>query len=461
MRRPVSGSVTDFIESSSVMLALLHRHAHESGLHQFSLWQFSRGLGILAEEHSRWPHEKEVDASPKEIELMRRAAHFCTLATAAYGPFGALLVGWSRGNFFATAWHLLRGLWRPNEAAFEVHTRQTARKHLLYAQWRPRGVQHQGCYSPAHFITIDHAERAIVFVVRGSLGLCDLITDLSDVPTDSDVRRLGEGCHGGIADAAQLLVERHESLLRHAMRAYPSYQLVLTGHSLGAGIASFAAILLDERLTGRRAWWRRAAWWRRGGPQVHAYAFAPPCTLPMRASRRHDHLIDAFVCNYDLVPHISAGSLRHLCEAVAIANGDDDLRGSIDSSSGEGHLSLRAVRTSDGTDNAAADPLLALWRRRKRCPDSMTRYPPGRLLRLRSPVAPHSTEKHARSTIDHPHGEAWCVTRLDRRALGQIRIHKGMLRDHGFDRYGIALQQAGTPQGKPPAGAREAADEVD
>ena len=41
---------------------------------------------------------------------MRQAAHFCSFASAAYGPFGALLVSFTRGEFCSTAWQLLKGI---------------------------------------------------------------------------------------------------------------------------------------------------------------------------------------------------------------------------------------------------------------------------------------------------------------------------------------------------------------
>jgi hypothetical protein len=154
------------------------------------------------------------------------------------------------------------------------------------------------------------------------------------------------------------------------------------GHSLGAGVASFAAVLLRRRLG-----------WR---VRVKARAFAPPCTLPLRASRRLGHLIDGYVYHHDLVPRLSVGSLHTLLEALELAQ-----------------------------DPACSDAALARHlRRRARRPHRDARFPPGQLTLLSPPP-----ERRA------PPRRRACA----QRGLGLIRLQRSMLRDHGFDRYEGAL----------------------
>ena len=57
----------------------------------------------------------------------------------------------------------------------------------------------------------------------------------------------------------------HEGTLRRSLQQNCGYTVTLTGHSLGAGVATYAAVLLQRRL-GRRV-------------KVRTFAFAPPCTL--------------------------------------------------------------------------------------------------------------------------------------------------------------------------------------
>lgn len=75
-------------------------------------------------------------------------------------------------------------------------------------------------------------------------------------------------------------------------------QLIITGHSLGGGVASFAAKLLRDSLPRHTS--------------VSAIVFAPLATLPLSECAPYDRLVDSFICGADIVPRLSIGSLRHL-----------------------------------------------------------------------------------------------------------------------------------------------------
>ena len=93
--------------------------------HNLTAWQLSHGLWRLSQVE--WPADEahETSGGAAERETLRLAARASTLASASYGPFGALLVGWSRGlgPLLSTSWQLLRGIGRHREVAFETHTR--------------------------------------------------------------------------------------------------------------------------------------------------------------------------------------------------------------------------------------------------------------------------------------------------------------------------------------------------
>lgn len=386
LRRLLSNAEVDAI------LGLLKEHAERdfTGLQRLSVRQLSAGIWRLA--RVRWPAEDSLAAlgSDKERETLRLAARASVLASASYSAFGALLVSWSPLRLIATAWRLLWGVRRLHETAFDIHARPLGLRSsdLLHAQWRPRREEGSGGpYTPAHYIVVDHAERAVVLVVRGSLDLSDVLTDLQVQPSRREEGLLGRGCHGGMARAALCLAEAHEGLLRRALREHRGYRLQLVGHSLGGGIASFAALLLRRRLR---------------GVDVRAFAFAPPCTLPLRESARHDARIDSFVYASDVVPRLSIGSLQMLVDGVKLA---------------------QAKAQGNTADGAADDRLLE--RHLLRClrrPHQNTRYPPGRLHQL---VRVRRGEHQLR--------------RLRRRDLALLRMHRSMFRDHGFDRYQAAL----------------------
>lgn len=395
------------------LVRLLDEHVRSiPGMHRLSTRRLMQGVSILAAVE--WPAQPLFNVSltdRHERESLRRAARASVLASAAYSTFGVLLVEWARSplQMLRAMWWMLCGLHRPRMAAFEIHTRGLGLRasDVLHAQWRPRLMARQGdvgskdvspststlaAYVPAHFIVLDHRERAVILVIRGSLDLEDVVTIVEVAPTHHDERLLGRGCHGGMAAAARTLVARHERLLRDTLHRHPGYRLDLAGHSLGAGIATFAAVLLQRALPHRTV--------------VHAYAFAPPCSLPLRESGRHDALVDAYVYAADVVPRLSVGSVHGLCEAVeAVTRRHDD--------------GSRAGSSADAeTHGRWAGP-----------PRHSTRYPPGRLRQL-EPV-------HARRRGGC--GRELLLLRPCRRGLGLLRLHPSMFRDHGFDRYACAL----------------------
>ena len=205
---------------ASAFLRLLQKFESDyPGLrHNLTAWQLSHGLWRLSQVE--WPEEDvhETTAGVEERETLRLAARASTLASASYGPFGALLVGWSRGlgPLLSTSWQLLRGITRHQEVAFETHTRALGLRadDILHAQWRPKFYERRGrvglpvrgakaaasaaaaaaaaeaaaaaaaadgapfAYTPAHFVIVDHQERSVVLVVRGSLELADVLADM-------------------------------------------------------------------------------------------------------------------------------------------------------------------------------------------------------------------------------------------------------------------------------------------
>lgn len=394
-----------------------------------------------------WPEQPlktvSLTNSRSEREALRRAARASVLASAAYSTFGVFLVAWTRSpiHAFRTLWWMICGLHQPHRTAFDIHTRSLglSSRDLLFAQWRPRLTNDQGeraiqwngieppsrgsstmspagsAYVPAHYIVVDHVERAVVLVVRGTLALEDMVTIFQVAPSRRDERELGRHCHGGMAAAARRLVEQHSGLLHQALRDHPGYRLDLAGHSLGAGIASFATVLLRRSLP--------------RGTKVHAYAFAPPCTLPLRGIRRHDSLVDGYIYRADVVPRLSVGSVHGLCEAIGTVTQEPEAHATA---------SLAA---------AVRDHV----RRAERLQQPTTRFPPGRLRQLEwvrhGKVEDKNTRWRRRGGVWREPLTLLCPSR---RGLGLIRLRGSMFRDHGFDRYECALAALAAESASPP-----------
>jgi hypothetical protein len=115
--------------------------------------------------------------------------------------------------------------------------------------------------SPAHVVAVDHTLRSVVIAVRGSLHVRDALTDvlltLTPLHDDDDCDNKGDNdcnggdklyAHGGILAAARSTLANVETSLKIAAAEYPRYDVVIVGHSLGAGTAALLFRLLKRRL---------------------------------------------------------------------------------------------------------------------------------------------------------------------------------------------------------------------
>ena len=154
-----------------------------------------------------------------------------------------------------------------------------------------RGPNH-----PDFAIVEDRRIRAFVLVVRGTGDAKDIVIDL-----DSEDSPFFDGhAHTGILTGAREILKKAKPILEEVLRKEPSYKLVITGHSLGAGTAELITmtILLNKiEFSGL------------GQDGVRCVAFAPP---PVYRSPRQlpDEVvssIDIYINNFDCVPSLSLG----------------------------------------------------------------------------------------------------------------------------------------------------------
>lgn len=103
------------------------------------------------------------------------------------------------------------------------------------------------------FVAIDYSKGKIVISIRGTLSMKDVLTDLN---AEGDVLPLNPPRddfigHKGMVQAAVYIQNKlaEENLIHRALSHNPAkntqnFDLVLVGHSLGAGTAAILAILL-------------------------------------------------------------------------------------------------------------------------------------------------------------------------------------------------------------------------
>ncbi|KAL7484856.1 hypothetical protein ACHAW6_010470 [Cyclotella cf. meneghiniana] len=162
-----------------------------------------------------------------------------------------------------------------------------------------------------HFVAIDHKSKSIVLALRGTLSLSGAIIDVQGMAKNFCFCL----AHQGMADMADDVWEVagahiNELFQEHELK---EYGFIITGHSLGAGVACLLNIKCHvEELVGKR--------------KVSCYGFAPPPTFyPCRADATGDGKPDppdlvreaianciAYIHDNDAVPFLSISSVRRL-----------------------------------------------------------------------------------------------------------------------------------------------------
>ncbi|PSN43976.1 hypothetical protein C0J52_17096 [Blattella germanica] len=151
------------------------------------------------------------------------------------------------------------------------------------------------------FVAVDYTRRKIVISIRGTLSMKDVITDLNAEGETLPLNPPREDWLGH--KAAEYIRDKleEEAILTRAFnhneeRGTQEFELVLVGHSLGAGTASILAILL-----------------RQDYPTLQCFAYSPPGgSLSMPAVEYTKSFITSVVVGKDVVPRIGLHQLESL-----------------------------------------------------------------------------------------------------------------------------------------------------
>lgn len=162
-------------------------------------------------------------------------------------------------------------------------------------------------YRPACGIFVDDVAGEVVVAVRGTANMRDALVDLVCEPAQLTPGELTVGevqvkfVHDGMWRSAQRLTAELQPALHAALEARPTHRLIITGHSLGAGVASLMCLL-----------WRPLL-----GDRVACVAFASPQTLDFAAAHAAgDQDVTSVLVGDDVVPRLSLRSATDLLTSV-------------------------------------------------------------------------------------------------------------------------------------------------
>ena len=157
-----------------------------------------------------------------------------------------------------------------------------------------------GLYSPGFVLSINQAGEAIVLAVRGTLMPHDFLTDLvcysEKLPSEFHGQEGAEGpeehfAHSGMLKSAQNLSADVLPLIQNLLSRskYKNFKVVLTGHSLGAGVAGLMTAI-----------------WKTTHPRIYqrtqCYGYGMPAILTASVGKSIADHCTAVIIGGDMVP---------------------------------------------------------------------------------------------------------------------------------------------------------------
>jgi Lipase (class 3) len=162
-----------------------------------------------------------------------------------------------------------------------------------------------------HIVAVDHARRTVVLAIRGTFSLGELVVDVAGFSRPF----CGGEAHAEMANMTERVWQVAGPTVLRLLEENDGYELVLTGHSLGAGTASLLNIMCHQR--GREMV---------NGRKVRCFAFAcPPVFTPIEfAGPAAKHCVSV-IHERDVVPFLSVDSVRHFFNCIRVV--EDHLKG--------------------------------------------------------------------------------------------------------------------------------------
>lgn len=245
------------------------------------------------------------DAVPaSDLPLLRAAQHFFRFAFAIYGSLMTNIFSASVDKLFLDVFQSDSDLKR-----FSGFCSIPMTDIKLWSRASGPLSQLTGgddFFAPVFALFYDAKTESVVISIRGTHEFRAAFTDLAADFTYTGIPGCQEDMvtHSGFAGAAWRIMARCYGIIREFVQEKKAARLVLTGHSLGAGVANvlftYLFPLLDEL---REASGRGAEF------DMRVFGFGTPACVDDVAQSRHSDKVLNFVNHGDQVPALSFGSL--------------------------------------------------------------------------------------------------------------------------------------------------------
>ncbi|KAJ9071591.1 hypothetical protein DSO57_1035467 [Entomophthora muscae] len=144
------------------------------------------------------------------------------------------------------------------------------------------------------YVAVDHTLSAIVVVFRGSSDIQNWVSDFDMAKTSFDIGVPNIKVHHGFLQYSNGITPKTIPVVQPLIAKYTNYTLIITGHSLGAAVASIASIQLQKALN---IPWFNITLVTFGQPRVGNLPFA------QWMNSRNTTMLRV-VNNRDIVPHV-------------------------------------------------------------------------------------------------------------------------------------------------------------
>ncbi|KAI3676456.1 hypothetical protein L1987_86065 [Smallanthus sonchifolius] len=190
---------------------------------------------------------------------------------------------------------LAKGAYRGSAAAL-------ARNSLLRESNVVKYVKNSSMLRPGYYIGVDIRNKLVIFGIRGTHTVSDLITDIVS-SSHEEVNFEGYSTHFGTAEAARWFLTHEIGTIKKYLKKHEGFSLRLVGHSLGGAIASVLAIMIRKKTSEELGF----------SPEiVTAVGYGtPPCVSRELAECCSDYVTT--VCMQDdIIPRLSVATLMRL-----------------------------------------------------------------------------------------------------------------------------------------------------